>query len=128
MLVDDEPEILKVLEVILGRQGYRVMTYTNAETALSDISGGIRPDLVITDYCMPGMNGLDFIASLNRRRPKVPAILLTAFGDLDAYLKAFAIGIFDYLPKPVTGKELNRVVKAALNSGHGQSRTNETGV
>ena len=116
LLVDDEPEILKCLGDTLNRFGYKVIARPDGQSALSVIRDGTRVDLVITDYRMPGMDGLEFILAAKRILPSAPVIMLTAYGDVETYLKAFNLGVFEYINKPVGAKELGRIVQAALDN------------
>jgi DNA-binding NtrC family response regulator len=114
LLVDDEPEILKVLEETLS--DYNVITKTDAESALSVIRGGARVDLVLTDNYMPGMKGSELITVLKKDAPSVPVIMLTAYGSVESYLENISGGVFEYINKPVKANELRRIVKAAFAS------------
>lgn len=124
LLVDDEPENRRSYEEILNDLGYEVIAEADGESALSVIHEGGLIDLVITDYRMPGMNGLEFITQLRRHLPSVPVIMITAFGDIETYLQSFSLGVFEYVNKPVTKEEFERIVKAAIaNSLRGPSNS-----
>ncbi len=112
LLVDDEPAILTVLELLLNKFGYIVVLKSNAESALFLIREGVNVDLVITDYRMPGMNGVEFVRELRRILPSVPVLMLT--GDIAVEIEP-SLGVFELINKPVAGKELDRIVKAALD-------------
>ena len=114
LLVDDEPENRRSYQEILNDLGFKVIAEADGLSALSVVREGVTIDLVITDYRMPGMNGLDFITSLRRLLLKVPVIMITAFGDIETYLQSFSLGVFEYVNKPVTKEEFERIVKAAL--------------
>jgi CheY-like chemotaxis protein len=112
LLVDDEPAILTVLELLLNKCGFLVALKSNAESALFLIREGVNIDLVITDYRMPGMNGIEFIRELRRLLPSVPVLMLT--GDINLEVEP-SLGVFEIISKPVLGNELDRIVKLALN-------------
>jgi DNA-binding NtrC family response regulator len=116
LLVDDELEILKSLGEILTRFGYQVIAKQAAQEALASMKDGANIDLVITDYRMPGMDGLEFLNALRQMDPSVPVIMLTAYGAVESYLKSLSLGVFEYVNKPIKAKDLGRIVQAAINS------------
>ncbi len=113
-LVDDEPDILNAVGEMLTAFGYTVISKPSAEAALSAIREGIKVDLVITDLRMPGMDGIEFVAFLRQALPSVPVILLTAYGEVETYLRSLSLGVYEFLTKPIEENELGRIVKAAL--------------
>ncbi len=118
LLVDDDNESLQDMSEILRMSGYSVAVFHEAPSALYFANREVRKfDLVITDYRMPGMNGLELVEALRRLLPDVPVIMLTAHGDIDTYFKAFKLGIFEYINKPVNASEFRRIVKVALERG-----------
>jgi len=114
LLVDDDPDNLSWLGAILKRFGYRVISQPDPHSALAAIRGGAHIDLVITDYRMPGMDGLEFIVALKQLLPAIPVIMLTAYGAVETYLKSLSLGVFEFVNKPVKTRELGRIIKAAL--------------
>jgi DNA-binding NtrC family response regulator len=116
LLVDDELDILKSLGEILKRFGFNIIAKQDAQSALTFIQQGASVDLVITDYRMPGMDGLEFIIILKQLVPTVPVVMLTAYGAVETYLKSLSLGVFEYVNKPIKTVELLRIVRAALES------------
>jgi DNA-binding NtrC family response regulator len=114
VIVDDEPVNRKALSRFFRERGYAPRLFGSAEAALSEIREGLAPDLVISDYRMPGMDGLQFVEQLRASKIAAPVIVLTAYGDIDAYFRFFSLGVFEYVHKPVGHSELERIVRAAL--------------
>ena len=71
-------------------------------------------DLVITDYRMPDMSGLEFVAALREVLPSVPVIVITAYASIDNYFQSLNLGVFEYINKPFLKREFERIVKEAL--------------
>jgi DNA-binding NtrC family response regulator len=116
LLVDDEIEIVKSLGEILNRFGYAVIARTDAQAALAVVREGAKIDLVITDYRMPDMDGLEFLNVLRQMNATVPVIVLTAYGAVESYLKSLSLGVYEYINKPIKAKELGRLVQAAIDA------------
>ena len=114
LLVDDEHAVLDAMGQILHNLGYQVISRPDAESALSVIREGSNIDLVLTDYRLSGLKGIEFIAALRRTLPSTPVIILTGDCSVEVYIKALSLGVFDCLNKPVTMKDLDRVLKSAL--------------
>ncbi len=125
LLVDDEVIIVNAFGEILSRFGYRVVGKTDCGSALSIVREGTKVDLIITDYQMPGMDGLEFIARIKQMVPSVPVIMMTGSSSIDCSMKAVSLGAFACVAKPIRAKELGTIVKAALEgeeAGQPESR------
>jgi len=116
MVVDDDAISAQHLSLLFSDRGLHVRTFTNPLQALDALRGGARSDLIVTDYRMPEMDGLSFVEALRNIRPDVPIILTTAHGSVDTYLRFMSLGVFEYLNKPVSTGELERIAGMAL--GH----------
>ncbi len=114
LVVEREQEAIRHLSEILDRCGYNVIIKESCGSALSLIREGAKVDLVITEEFLPGMDGLEFIASLKEVDSLVPCIMLTAHGSVESYLKALNLGVFEYLNVPLSAKEIGRIVRAAI--------------
>jgi FixJ family two-component response regulator len=120
VIVDDDRENLQAMTLMIEALGYRPLTFDDPRSALAAIRSGLRTSLVITDYRMPGMDGLQFVEALRGMGNTAPVIMLTAHGSIDAYFKSFSLGVFDFVNKPVRDTELRRIIMTALE-GHGST-------
>jgi two-component system, OmpR family, alkaline phosphatase synthesis response regulator PhoP len=112
LVVDDEPRIVQLVRDYLEHGGFNVLTAVDGPSALRSARTG-RPDLVILDLGLPGLNGLDVARSL-RRDTDVPIIMLTARTEESDKLVGLELGADDYLTKPFSPKELVARVRAVL--------------
>jgi DNA-binding response OmpR family regulator len=115
LVVDDEPKILTVVRDYLADAGFSVTTAVDGPSAL-DRARAVRPDLVVLDLGLPGLDGLDVARELQRRGP-VPIIMLTARGDEVDRVLGLELGADDYLVKPFSPRELVARVRAVLRRG-----------
>ncbi|MGH8493223.1 MAG: sigma 54-interacting transcriptional regulator [Moraxellaceae bacterium] len=113
LLVDDDRDLLHLLSMRLESAGYEVSTEESAEAALARLSME-RPQLVLSDVRLPGMDGLGLFEEIRRRHPGLPVILLTAHGTIPDAVDATSRGVFDYLTKPFDGRALLEKVAQAL--------------
>ena len=114
LLVDDDPDLLKLLAIRLKASGYRAATAINGEQALSMIAAE-RPDLVITDLRMAGLDGMALFHEIERRHTGLPVIVLTAHGTIPDAVAATRQGVFGYITKPYDANELLAQVRRALS-------------
>ena len=112
LVVDDEPQITRVLKTVLTSQGYQVRVAAEGESALSNVSEW-RPELVITDLYMPRMDGVELCRRI-RALSAVPIIVLSVKGEEKAKVEALDCGADDYVTKPFGIDELLARVRAAL--------------
>ena len=105
LLVDDEPDILRVLSMSLRADGYDVKTASSGEDALSVFSNE-KPDIVITDIKMPGMNGIEVLREVKKIDEEIEVIIITGHGDIDAAIEALKYGASDFINKPVRDEAL----------------------
>src|SRR5438132_4112518 len=112
LVVDDEPQITRVLQTVLASQGYEVRTSPDGRSALSTVTEW-RPHLVLTDLCMPHMDGVQLCRRI-RSVSDVPIIVLSVKGAEQAKVEALDSGADDYITKPFGTDELLARVRAAL--------------
>jgi len=112
-IIDDDRSIRWVLEKALLREDIACMTFNSASDALRELARS-TPTVVLSDIRMPGVGGLELLQVLKERLPKVPAIIMTAYSDLDSAVAAFQGGAFEYLPKPFDVDQAIELVRRAL--------------
>jgi two-component system, NtrC family, response regulator GlrR len=113
LLVDDDPDILRLVSMRLGGAGYGVVAVDSAEKALAAFAVS-RPQVVVTDLKMSGMDGMALFEEIRKQAPTLPVILLTAHGTIPDAVAATQRGVFGFLPKPFDGKLLLEQVEQAL--------------
>ena len=115
LIVEDEPEIRELLNFSLTRTGFRVTEAESGECALQQLLNQ-RPDLVIVDWMLPGMSGVDLAKRIRKDEvtSSLPLMMLTARNDEADVLKSFDTGIDDYMSKPFSPKELIARIKALM--------------
>jgi nitrogen regulation protein NR(I) len=114
LIADDEINIRRVLEAILKRDGYDVVTAANGDEALALMSRGIHT--VITDLKMPGLDGMGLLKRLSVDFPDIPVVMITAHGSVESAVEAVKLGAFDYVEKPFDQEQLRQIVAKALRT------------
>ena len=117
LLVDDEEMILTSIKSFFAIEtDYDVLTYTSPVQALQDLDNKIKSvDLVISDYLMPEMDGISFLAEVKKRFPLVPRILLTGYADKENAIKAINdVGLYQYIEKPWENDDLKLIIRNGL--------------
>ncbi|HEV2174374.1 MAG TPA: response regulator transcription factor [Nitrospira sp.] len=117
LVVDDEPQIRRSLQVNLERSGYAVETVESGEDALSSFRNR-RPDVVILDLIMPGMGGVEVVRRI-RESSTVPIIVLSAMGEEARKVEALELGADDYMTKPFGMDELLARIHSLLRRAAG---------
>jgi two-component system phosphate regulon response regulator PhoB len=115
MLVEDETSIREMAAFSLTQAGFQVMEAANAHLAIEMIANE-RPDLILLDWMMPGMSGIELARRLKREdaTQDIPIIMLTARGEEDERLRGFEAGVEDYVVKPFSTRELIARIRAVL--------------
>ena len=125
LLIDDEEAVCWALQRALTSEGHAVAVASSAEEGLA-LAGRQRPDAVILDVRLPGMDGLTALARLRQVSQDAPIIVVTAFGNLDTAVRAVEGGAFDYLAKPFDLDQALDAVARALQRANGASAASAT--
>ena len=115
MVIDDDEAILRIVKKILTNEFYEVVEVSNGKDGLNQVFEH-PPDLILVDYEMPGINGIDFIKKLkaNSRVSKIPVIMLTATQAEETEIDAFTMGADDWISKPIQKARLLARIKRLL--------------
>lgn len=124
LVVDDDPDLLRLMSIRMRAAGYEVNTVDSAEKALARLSI-TRPDVVITDLRMDGMDGMALFDVIHEMNPSLPVIILTAHGSIPDAVEATKRGVFSYLSKPFDGKALIEEVDKAVKFSGGYDGKND---
>jgi DNA-binding NtrC family response regulator len=117
LVVDDEEMVLNSMKAFFAiESNYKLLTYTSALKASEDLKrNNLKVDLVISDYLMPGMDGITFLAKVKEMLPMVPRILLTAYADKENAIEAINnVGLYQYIQKPWDNDDLKLAIRNGL--------------
>jgi len=106
LVVDDEKTVCNSCKKILSQEGYQVDFALSGEEALNKVKGN-RFDVMLTDWKMPEMDGLEVARRVKKENPNITVIMITGYPSLDSSIEAIRSGISDYVPKPFTPEELS---------------------
>lgn len=124
LIIDDDRLIRRVIKDTLIRTGYDVLEAESGEQGLALVKNG-QPDVVITDYQMSGITGLEVLSEIRKLKLEIPVILLTGYGDVVLTIKSIQLGAFDYLEKPILPDQLRSTVANAIRSIRSSKTLNE---
>lgn len=113
LLVDDDTSLLKLLSLRLTSSGYTVTCAESGPQALQLLDDNI--DLMLTDLRMEGMDGLELFNQVQKRRPELPVVIITAHGSIPEAVKATQDGVFGFLTKPINREQLLETIESALS-------------
>lgn len=114
LIVDDDEDILLIVQTILANAGYSVTLARTGREGV-DLALELKPDLILLDVMMPGMDGFEVCAALRAGGHCIPIILLTARDDMDTRLEGMHQGVSEFLTKPINKHELFARVRAQLH-------------
>jgi len=115
-ILDDDKSIRWVLQKALEKNNYSVMAFGNTNEAINQFNHDY-PDLIVSDIKMPGESGLQFLEKVKGKFPNIPVIIMTAFSDLDSAVDSYALGAYEYLPKPFDIDNAINVINSAFKDG-----------
>jgi DNA-binding NtrC family response regulator len=118
LIIDDETEFAVTLNERLILRGFDSKAVFRAETAVSLLESGWKPDVVLLDLKMPGLDGLDTLDLIKQLDPSIEVIIVTGHGSTSSGIEGMQKGLFDYLMKPVDiGLLIERIDEAAAKRG-----------
>jgi len=125
LLVDDEPGMLRYIRTLLEVDDHKVQTATTGEEAVQQMQKGLRPDLVLLDLLMPGIDGLQTLEQLRQIKPGLKVVMLSCVNDTRKVVQAMRLGATDYLTKPFQKAELDGVIAQCIGSAKSESYAGE---
>ncbi len=105
-VVEDNETMREGLEQVLQHFGHEVVSFGNGENALKQLRNGDKADVLISDYKLPGMNGLDLLGKAREHLPELEMMMITAFGSIDLAVQAMQKGAADFITKPFSADEI----------------------
>ncbi len=116
LIIDDDDALRKSFHKLLTEEGYDIESAASGEAGLKCLSR-VMPDLVIADMRLPGMNGFEIFKAVHKIEPRLPVIIMTAYGSTETAIEATKMGAFDYILKPFEIPDMLSVIAQALEAG-----------
>ena len=117
LIIDDDDQLRLSFKKLLSAEAYQVIEAASGEAGLEKLANGPAPDLVVLDVRLPGMSGLETFKSIHRQHPKLPVIIMTAYGTTETAIETTKMGAFDYILKPFDIPEMLATIKQAVSTG-----------
>jgi len=117
LIIDDDDQLRNSFKKLLTEEGYIVESAASGEAGLNIVNNASL-DLVILDMRLPGMNGLETFKKIHGIEPKLPVIIMTAYGTTETAIETTKLGAFDYILKPFDIPDMLELIKLALNASH----------
>jgi DNA-binding response OmpR family regulator len=124
LIIEDDPSILRGLQLNLSMEGYVVRVAMDGETGLA-LARSEKPDLLVVDVMLPKMGGLEVVRTLRLEDPDLPILILSAKGQETDKVAGLSLGADDYIVKPFSLKELLARIDAALRRGRARGETGQ---
>lgn len=115
LIAEDNQDIKDAVVFLLRELGYTVKAVDNGKQAI-EVFDSFKPDVVLTDYCMPDLNGLSMVKILKAKNPNIAVVFMSACNDINVAVSAMKLGAFDFLPKPFDLSKLEDIIKNAYES------------
>ena len=122
LVVDDEPNLRRVLGAVLTRDGYNVLIASGGREAVRTAKEQ-SVDLLVTDFLMPDMSGLEVLGAVRKEHPEVRALLISGHGTVRSAVDAMRLGAFDFITKPFDVEQVRATVKRALEASAEEAPT-----
>jgi len=116
LIVDDDPQLRQSFVKILSEEGHAVLSANSGEAGIRVIKEKV-PDLIVMDVKMPGMNGLETFQIMHQIEPKIPVIIMTAYGTTETAIEAIKLGAYEYILKPFDIPDVLELIEKALLAG-----------
>jgi DNA-binding response OmpR family regulator len=119
MIIDDDVNTTGLMDNVFSKVGYKIHSLNNSSLAVTEALT-VRPDLIILDLVMPGMDGIQTCQALqtNANTRNIPVLIFSAVGDINCKVEAFEAGARDFITKPVHVEELKSRIRTWLNHKH----------
>ncbi|HSB07477.1 MAG TPA: response regulator [Thermodesulfobacteriota bacterium] len=115
LIIDDERPIRETLEMFLREKGYEVLTSENGERGLEAVQRE-RPNIVILDIRLPGMNGLEVLRRIKEKQDDIHVIMITAYHDMETTDQAMKLGAYKYIHKPLDVDEFEIAIEKVVSN------------
>lgn len=115
VIVDDDLDIQEIVIGYFKPRGYRITTFSDAETGLKELEGGLQCDVIIADLQLPKMSGLDFMTQVKSHDIQAPIIIMTVTSSVEIAMKAIQAGAYDFIVKPIHFAQLQVSVERAIH-------------
>ena len=115
LIIDDEPSVRRLIGHHLEKENYKIYAAENGEKGLSLIEEK-SPHLVLLDVKLPGIGGIDVLQNIKEANPKLPVIMITAYGTVKMAVETMRMGAYDFLVKPINPDELKITVRNAITN------------
>src|SRR5918997_3522669 len=117
LVVDDDPTQRRLIQAVLEREGFAVAQAESGQQALDRLAAGQPADVVVLDWVMPGLSGLETLKEMRQRGVRVPVLILTANGGVDTVVQAMQAGAQDFFVKPASPERIIVSIRNALQMG-----------